>query len=304
MNSLSAMKSSLTSRKSRVGFRFHPTDEELIDHFLIRKIHGDHEDDISFPEIKLCDYEPWELPDLIKKESNDEAWFFFSPCDYKYKASLRLNRKTKAGFWKPTGKTRKVVNKCSKKVIGTKKTLVFYKGNNRKSIRTSFILHQYNVVLQSKGKSKFCLYKLKVKTELDEMSSSSSPLDLTVNSSCEESNENKPHLASDCENYIPEMIDDMPELISLEAHDSEYQNLEKHNGMLVFKGNSAAEKYFYDTSTPATFSGTGLQINESGPTCLEVEGPVTFFDELRALSSGIMSPHNSICYDYNWDLCG
>lgn len=44
------------------GFRFHPTDEELVNHYLCRKCAGLP---ISVPiiaEIDLYKYDPWELP--------------------------------------------------------------------------------------------------------------------------------------------------------------------------------------------------------------------------------------------------
>ncbi|XP_065864342.1 NAC domain-containing protein 62-like [Euphorbia lathyris] len=294
MNFSSDMTTPIRSTKSGVGFRFHPTDEELIDHFLIRKINGDgDDDDLGIPEIKICDYEHWELPDLVKKESNDEAWYFFSPCDYKYKDSLRFNRRTKAGFWKPTGKTRKVIRKGTKKVIGTKRTLVFYKKQHSKQIRTSFVMHEYDIVAKSKGKSKFCLYKLKVKSE--DNIESSDEIASPVNSSCEESDENE--FGSE-KGYLH---GDMPELVSIETHDFEYQN-----DMLVSKGNLAA-------ATPYS----GLEINQSEPTFLEEQGPVTFFDEVKAwqlageegsINTGILSPgpgsiDDCLAYDYNWYLC-
>ena len=44
------------------GFRFHPTDDELVNHYLIKKCGGQS---ISVPiiaEIDLYKYDPWQLP--------------------------------------------------------------------------------------------------------------------------------------------------------------------------------------------------------------------------------------------------
>lgn len=44
-----------------VGFRFHPTEEELVDHFLKKKLQGKDFDDI-IPAIDILKWEPWDLP--------------------------------------------------------------------------------------------------------------------------------------------------------------------------------------------------------------------------------------------------
>jgi hypothetical protein len=46
-----------------VGFRFHPTHEELISHYLVPKTRGDNvEDLLLMAEVILCKHEPWDLP--------------------------------------------------------------------------------------------------------------------------------------------------------------------------------------------------------------------------------------------------
>jgi len=44
------------------GFGFHPTDVELISHYLKRKILGLKIDFEVIPEIDICKHEPWDLP--------------------------------------------------------------------------------------------------------------------------------------------------------------------------------------------------------------------------------------------------
>jgi hypothetical protein len=46
-----------------VGFRFHPTDEELVSHYLKGKITGQINSEAEvIPEIDICKCEPWDLP--------------------------------------------------------------------------------------------------------------------------------------------------------------------------------------------------------------------------------------------------
>lgn len=44
------------------GFRFHPTDEELVAYYLKRKINGREIELEVIPEVDLYKCEPWELP--------------------------------------------------------------------------------------------------------------------------------------------------------------------------------------------------------------------------------------------------
>ncbi|KAA8521889.1 hypothetical protein F0562_012797 [Nyssa sinensis] len=132
------------------GFRFHPTDEELVDYYLRKKIASRRIDLDVIRDVDLYKIEPWDLQDLCKigsEEQND--WYFFSYKDKKYPTGTRTNRATKAGFWKATGRDKSIYSKLS--LIGMRKTLVFYKGRAPNGLKSDWIMHEYRLETNENG---------------------------------------------------------------------------------------------------------------------------------------------------------
>ncbi|XP_047338472.1 NAC domain-containing protein 7 [Impatiens glandulifera] len=132
------------------GFRFHPTDEELVDYYLRNKITSKRTDFDVIKDVDLYKIEPWDLQELCKIGSDDQnEWYFFSHKDKKYPTGTRTNRATKAGFWKATGRDKAIyLKQC---LIGMRKTLVFYKGRAPNGRKSDWIMHEYRLETDENG---------------------------------------------------------------------------------------------------------------------------------------------------------
>ncbi|KAK8950919.1 Protein FEZ [Platanthera zijinensis] len=125
------------------GFRFHPTDEELVGFYLKRKIQQKPIAIELIRQLQIYKFDPWDLPKMAT--TGEKEWYFFCPRDRKYRNSARPNRVTGAGFWKATGTDRPIYSSEGPKCIGLKKSLVFYKGRAAKGIKTDWMMHEYRL---------------------------------------------------------------------------------------------------------------------------------------------------------------
>ncbi|XP_044476422.1 NAC domain-containing protein 100-like [Mangifera indica] len=123
------------------GFRFHPTDEELISHYLYNRVIDANFSARAIGDVDLNKSEPWELP--WKAKMGEKEWYFFCMRDRKYPTGLRTNRATVSGYWKATGKDKEIHR--GKSLVGMKKTLVFYKGRAPKGAKTNWVMHEYRL---------------------------------------------------------------------------------------------------------------------------------------------------------------
>ncbi|KAK4350744.1 hypothetical protein RND71_030057 [Anisodus tanguticus] len=132
------------------GFRFHPTDEELVDYYLRKKITSRRIDLDVIKEVDLYKIEPWDLQELCRIGTEEQnEWYFFSHKDKKYPTGTRTNRATAAGFWKATGRDKAIYSKHD--LIGMRKTLVFYKGRAPNGLKSDWIMHEYRLETNPHG---------------------------------------------------------------------------------------------------------------------------------------------------------
>ncbi|XP_024537209.1 NAC transcription factor 32 [Selaginella moellendorffii] len=126
------------------GFRFNPTEEELVSFYLECKVRGK----LNLPpgvilDVDFYHHDPWELSDMIPSE-NTKVFYFFVPRDRKYPDGSRPRRVARSGYWKATGTDHKVSD-FRGKCIGKKKTLVFYQGRAPKGNKTNWVMNEFRL---------------------------------------------------------------------------------------------------------------------------------------------------------------
>ncbi|XP_068658615.1 NAC domain-containing protein 2-like [Aristolochia californica] len=132
------------------GFRFHPTDEELVLHYLCRMATHQSLPVPIIAEIDLYKYDPWQLPDMAL--FGQKEWYFFTPRDRKYPNGSRPNRAAGSGYWKATGADKPIRPKEGTQHSGIKKALVFYAGKAPKGVKTNWIMHEYRLAHPNRAK--------------------------------------------------------------------------------------------------------------------------------------------------------
>ncbi|CAM0908621.1 unnamed protein product [Alopecurus aequalis] len=186
------------------GFRFHPTEEELLEFYLkqhackgSKKLRAPFD---IIPTVHLYRHDPWDLPALAAIASERE-WYFFVPRDGAGRGKLqgsggRPSRTTERGFWKATGSDRAV--RCAadpSRLVGLKKTLVYYQGRAPRGAKTDWVMNEYRlpdgamaeqqeVVLCKVYRKAVSLKELEQRVAMEELARAHSSSTTPANSHC------------------------------------------------------------------------------------------------------------------------
>ncbi|XVF59977.1 hypothetical protein PTKIN_Ptkin08bG0005600 [Pterospermum kingtungense] len=128
--------------KMPIGYRFHPTDEELVVHYLKRKALSLPLPASVIPELDVFQTDPWSLPGDLK-----ENRYFFSKRYGNDSNNKRKRLAAGSGYWKPIGKEKPILASGSNQVVvGMRKALIFCEKNRSNEANTRWLLHQYRLV--------------------------------------------------------------------------------------------------------------------------------------------------------------
>ncbi|XP_058087755.1 NAC domain-containing protein 90-like [Magnolia sinica] len=133
------------------GYRFYPTEAELVEFYLCKKLEKRREDlDRVIPVVDIFTLDPSQLPSISGElcTGDIEQWFFFIPMQEKEAHGGRPNRITPSGYWKATGSPGYVFS-SDNRVIGLKKTMVFYEGRAPTGKKTKWKLNEYKALQEA-----------------------------------------------------------------------------------------------------------------------------------------------------------
>ncbi|KAL6506083.1 Protein CUP-SHAPED COTYLEDON [Orobanche hederae] len=127
------------------GFRFMPTDKELIIGYLRKKVNNEPIPVAEIIEVDLYKFTPKYLTENYSPLGKKE-WYFFTMRDRRYPNGNRPKRSVEGGigWWKATGGDKLI--RSNGKIVGKKKVLVFYYGKNKSGEeKTKWIMHEYKL---------------------------------------------------------------------------------------------------------------------------------------------------------------
>ncbi|KAA8530359.1 hypothetical protein F0562_005069 [Nyssa sinensis] len=110
------------------GYRFHPTDEELVGFYLKRKIQQRPLPIELIKQVDIYKYDPWDLPRVVN-----------TGTVHGQTVSQEL------GFGRPLELTGQYTPPNGTKCVGLKKSLVFYKGRAAKGTKTDWMMHEFRL---------------------------------------------------------------------------------------------------------------------------------------------------------------
>ncbi|CAA7039731.1 unnamed protein product [Microthlaspi erraticum] len=115
------------------GFRFNPTDEELISNYLKKKVQRKAMRFYEIGEINVYKIKPSELPGYSRLNTEESSrkdqqhCFFFTALEKDKTTGAYKERATNVGYWEQTGEDKKILGGDGK-LIGVMKSLVFHVG--------------------------------------------------------------------------------------------------------------------------------------------------------------------------------
>ncbi|KAB1210872.1 NAC domain-containing protein 68 [Morella rubra] len=125
------------------GYRFRPTAEELITHYLLKKVRGE---ELPWGGIHECDLygekNPWKICEAY---DHDEDKFYFFTNLKKLKTQNRIARSAGCGTWQGNNIGDNIYDKSGKHVIGLNKLFSFKVKDGSRMEKSGWIMHEFSL---------------------------------------------------------------------------------------------------------------------------------------------------------------
>ncbi|KAI4350470.1 hypothetical protein L6164_004922 [Bauhinia variegata] len=125
-----------------IGYRFCPTDEELVIHYLKRKAFAQPLPAAVIPEFDVLQADPRGLPGV--GDLKERRYFFSNRRDHAHGNISKVA--AGSGYWKYTGKDKQIVTSESNQLVGIRKTLVFCEGKRSHRTNLKWVMHELRLV--------------------------------------------------------------------------------------------------------------------------------------------------------------
>ncbi|BAF28319.1 NAC domain-containing protein 58-like [Oryza sativa Japonica Group] len=128
------------------GFRFRPTDDELVIKYLYPRAFHVPLPCAIITDVDIHHHNPWDIVPVAEREKGKH---FFTRKEVKYPGSRRSNRVAGNGFWRAAGSEVPIYYKpegaANDMLVGMRRTLVFHYGKSRSAERTEWAMHEFQL---------------------------------------------------------------------------------------------------------------------------------------------------------------
>ncbi|VFQ78507.1 unnamed protein product [Cuscuta campestris] len=125
------------------GYRFRPTDGELVVDYLRKKILDQTMPPNRIRTLNIYESRPIELYQMYRVTAKENACYFFTTRKKKYPNGTRTARTTGKGFWKSTTGDQAVV--VGDTTVGWKRSLVYHQGTTQENVKTDWLMQEYTL---------------------------------------------------------------------------------------------------------------------------------------------------------------
>ncbi|KAG8366435.1 hypothetical protein BUALT_Bualt17G0079500 [Buddleja alternifolia] len=124
-----------------LGFRFRPSDVELMEYYLLRKIKGEQLASNFIKDLNVYQYDPPQLPLSQFKNAIKNEGYFFTMVKRKKFLNDNTTRTTPNGYWKAYNENIPMYG--AKGIIGFKDKYSFYDGKDPNGDKTDWKMIEY-----------------------------------------------------------------------------------------------------------------------------------------------------------------